>query len=121
MLKVIIVEKDTNFSNNIHEILDLHKFDIREINRTDLVKAEIAEFMPDLLIVSVNWDFKSSGIDLVKTLRTEYSIPVLFINDFYTQVDDSIDLSKISNSEAINKPFKTRDFLAAIDRLLIKK
>ncbi|MBD8489345.1 response regulator transcription factor [Echinicola sp. CAU 1574] len=121
MLKVIIVEKDTNFSNNIHEILNLHKFDIREVNRIDAVEAEIVEFMPDLLIVSVNWDFKSSGIDLVKKFRKGYNIPVLLINDFYTQVDDSIDLSKISNSEAINKPFKTRDFLAAIDRLLNKK
>ncbi|AWW28821.1 hypothetical protein DN752_01000 [Echinicola strongylocentroti] len=118
MARIIILENDRSFSDNMLELLELEGHDLLEINEAAQIKHELHAFNPDLLIVDVFIDRKMSGPALISSLREGSDIPVLFIIDVYSQVTFSDQIKQISNCDSLTKPFKAKNLVKAVKHLL---
>ncbi|WP_186757749.1 response regulator [Echinicola salinicaeni] len=118
MSKILILEKDKNFSSNICEILELYEYKTEQCYEAKNIENQITEFGPDLLIISISIDYGQSGIKIMKKLIPEYDLPVILISDTYLAEIFNSELKGINNYIIINKPFSANELIKGVKTLI---
>ncbi|WP_215225720.1 response regulator [Echinicola shivajiensis] len=118
MSKILIVEKDKNFSSNICEILELYEYKTEQCYETQNIEEQIRKSDPNLLILSISIDYDQSGIEIMQRLLPDHNLPVVIISDNYLKELFNGQLKEIKNSIIINKPFTAKELLAAVKSLI---
>lgn len=118
MSKILIVEKDKNFSSNICEILELYEYKTEQCYEAQNMEEQIKKIVPNLLILSVSIDYDQSGIEIMKGLLPEYNLPVVFISDNYLRELFNDQLKTMKNCVIINKPFTAKELIKGVKALI---
>ncbi|QDH80321.1 response regulator [Echinicola soli] len=119
MSKILILETDENLSDNIREILQMEGHELMEIDEVSDLNDALNKFYPDLFIIGVFLEQKTSGPATVNFMRRYHQIPVMFISDVYSQVNFEEEIREIQNIIILTKPFRAKDLVQKVSEILI--
>ncbi|MCW8895204.1 MAG: response regulator [Sulfurimonas sp.] len=117
---IIIVEDDEITALNLKLSLQKHGYNIIAIcdNAAD-AKEEIEKYKPSIIIIDISLQESSDGIELAKTIRSNYGIPFIYLT---SHSDDDI-ISQAKQTEPygyIVKPFDPSSLHATIQMAIFK-
>ena len=100
--KIIIIDDDIEYINEMEEILVQNDFEIIKKNNTDDVLNFIKKTKPDLIILDLKINGKT-GIDVAKLVKNDpktNGLPVMLLTNYYD--DDDNDYNKDNLKFGIN-------------------
>ncbi|MGI4818911.1 MAG: response regulator [Janthinobacterium lividum] len=111
---VLLVEDDADAAAALTETLDEagHRV-IGPFHSAEAAEAATALHQIDLALLDINLSGDASGVDLARSLKSRWGMPVIFISGDVTQAARNADLA----SAMVIKPYSSHDVLAAIARL----
>jgi len=115
-MKVLVVEDEENIRKIIKKILELNKFEVLEAE--DGAKAMDIFYSEKIDLIILDWMLpKISGIEILKMIREESSIPILMLTA-KTQDDDEIEGLEVGASDYLKKPFSIKVLITRVKKLL---
>lgn len=117
-IRVIIVEDEFVIAEDISEYLKSEGYDVLSVfNNAEDALAFALENPTDILLVDIKLSGKMEGIDLVKAIRQEMSIPVIYITA--NSDKSTYERAKETRPQAfLIKPFSYPNLLSTIDLAL---
>lgn len=113
--KILLVEDNTNLSENIAELLKLNGYEVCGICESAEIASEtMVESSPDLVLIDIKLKGKKSGIELAEEIRKEFRLPLVFI----TSASGKEIISKIKHLNPdgfIVKPFTKESLITSIE------
>jgi len=115
-LNVLLVEDDAETAATLTEMLDEagHRV-IGPFHSAEAAQAATARHSIDLALLDINLSGQATGIDLARSLKNSWGVPVIFLSGDVTQAALHADMA----AAMIIKPYSTADVLNAIHRLEI--
>lgn len=117
---IIIVEDDEITALNLKLSLQRHGYDIIAVcdNATD-AKKEIEKYKPNIIIIDISLQESNDGIELAKTIRSNFGIPFIYLTSYSD--DDIISQAKLTEPYGyIVKPFDPSSLHATIQMAIFK-
>lgn len=116
MIKILMVEDDTNVTNTLTYYLQNEGFlmETAKSKYEAIEKIDLKEYNLILLDITLP---DGNGYEVYKKLKEKYSTPVIFL----TALDDEKDIVKgfdLGADDYITKPFHTRELLSRIKNVL---
>lgn len=116
MIKILMVEDDTNITNTLTYYLQNEGFlmETAKSKYEAIEKIDLKEYNLILLDITLP---DGNGYEVYKKLKEKYSTPVIFL----TALDDEKDIVKgfdLGADDYITKPFHTRELLSRIKNVL---
>lgn len=116
--KILLVEDNTNLSENISELLKINGYEILRIfESADSVMEYMLESPPDLILIDIKLKGSKTGIELAHDLRNEFKVPIVFI----TSASGKDIISKVRHLHPdgfIVKPFTKESLITTIELAL---
>jgi len=116
---ILVVEDEEGIRQLISDALSQQGFTISTARNASAAHALIASTLPDLAIV--DWMIpQTSGIDLIKKLRTQETtreLPIIMLTARSTE-NDTIEGLDAGADDYIRKPFSTRELTSRVKALL---
>ena len=115
-LNVLVVEDDAETAATLTEMLDEagHRV-IGPFHSAETAEAATALHPIDLALLDINLSGQASGVDLARSLKNSWGVPVIFMSGDVSQAARHADMA----AAMIIKPYSTADVLSAINRLEI--
>lgn len=115
-LNVLVVEDDAETAATLTEMLDEagHRV-IGPFHSAETAEAATALHPIDLALLDINLSGQASGVDLARSLKNSWGVPVIFLSGDVSQAARHADMA----AAMIIKPYSTADVLSAIHRLEI--
>lgn len=118
--KVMIVDDDSEFLQELKEILDLSGYEVSQISDPSSVVSEAAGSAPDVILL----DLKMEGLngfevaDQLKHTEKTSSVPIIAMTGFYTEEEHMSLMNICGIQRCILKPFNPLDVISAIEMAL---
>lgn len=115
-LNVLLVEDDAETAASLTEMLDEagHRV-IGPFHSAETAEAATALHPIDLALLDINLSGQATGVDLARSLKNSWGVPVIFISGDVTEAARHADMA----AAMIIKPYSSADILGAINRLEI--
>jgi len=115
-LNVLVVEDDAETAATLTEMLDEagHRV-IGPFHSAETAEAATALHPIDLALLDINLSGQASGVDLARSLKNSWGVPVIFLSGDVSQAARHADMA----AAMIIKPYSSADVLSAIHRLEI--
>ena len=114
-LKILIVEDEPIIAENIAMYLDNHDFKVSGIAYDDEeAKNQLSRNLPDAVILDINLDSGTDGIDIADYINRHFQIPFLFLTS-YADKETIERAKKVEPSGYIVKPFNEKTLLASLE------
>ena len=114
--KVLLVEDDLTLADWVAEYLTEQGFNVKHVDRGDLVINGLNEFQPDIVLLDVMLP-GLNGIEVCRLIRQDSSIPIIMLTARADEFDEVIGLEAGANDYVI-KPVRPRALLARITSAL---
>jgi two-component system phosphate regulon response regulator OmpR len=114
--KVLLVDDDEKLLKLVKEYLESYGFQVLTLPDGSAVLKTIATEVPDMVILDIMLPGKT-GLDVLKEVRTEYSVPVIMLTAKGEDADRIVGL-ELGADDYIPKPFNPRELLARIRAVL---
>ena len=113
-MTVLLVEDDADAAADLTEALDAagHRV-IGPFHSAEAAEAATALHAVDLALLDINLSGEATGIDLARSLKTRWGVPVIFLSGDVTAAAHNAELA----AAMVIKPYTGRDVLDAIARL----
>src|SRR5215468_7703583 len=114
--RLIVVDDEADLRGTIAEYLGKQGFDVRTAANGRELDAQLANDLPDLLILDVNMPGED-GLAIARRIRARGAVPILML----TAADDIVDRVtglEIGADDYLTKPFNPRELLARIRAVL---
>ena len=114
-MKILIVEDELIISEKIKMYVEALGYEVcgQAIKYTQAVQM-LEEHRPDFVLVDITIAGDKTGIDLAKTIRSDYHIPFIFLSSHSHK--DTVELAKKTTPYGyVLKPFKKADLYTAIE------
>lgn len=113
--KILLVEDNSNLSENIHELLTMEGYEVTHILKSaEQVEKEISKYPPDLVLIDIKLSGKKNGIELASQLRETSKTPIIFITSHSDK--ETINKVKIVRPEGfLVKPFSKESLFSSIE------
>ncbi|MBC7851411.1 MAG: response regulator transcription factor [Chitinophagaceae bacterium] len=114
-IKILIVEDEPIIARNISMYLDNNDFKVSGIAYDDEEAfAELKNNTPDAVILDINLNSPSDGIDIAAFINKNFHLPFLFLTSYSDR--ETIQRAKlVEPSGYIVKPFNERTLLASLE------
>lgn len=113
--KILIVEDEAIIAEDLRDILEHLHYEVTGVaTRASEALQSIRQQPPDLLFLDVMLQGELDGIDLAHRLRSEYSIPFVFL----TSLSNAATVTRIKEARPhgyLVKPFEERDIYVALE------
>jgi YesN/AraC family two-component response regulator len=114
MIKILVVEDEPLIANDIKSILDQEGYH----TLIDCFTVELAMEMmdlhhPELVLLDINLKGKKNGLDFAQFLSNSTKTPYIFITS-YTDKNTLTQVSHLTPSGFISKPFKPQDIISTV-------
>ena len=111
---VLVVEDDADAATALTEALDEagHRV-IGPFHSAESAEAATALHQIDLAVLDINLSGEASGIDLARSLKSRWGVPVIFLSGESLTDPAEVGLAKAT----ISKPYSTADVLKAVQEL----
>ena len=123
MKKIMLVDDDKEFLNEMSEILKLSGYEVFLFSDSTNVTTETISLKPDLILLDLKMDNKSGFkvADELRLTKATKDIPVIAITGVFTKPEHKL-LMKVCNiRELLIKPIKPLDIIAVIERIYPNK
>ncbi len=121
--KVIIVDDDKEFLEELKETLILSGYEVFETAQADLVQHQANSIKPDVILLDLKMN-DMNGFEVADELRqftTTMGIPIIAMTGFFRE-DEHVPLLNICGiQKCLKKPFNPLDVIVAIEGVLKKK
>jgi len=114
--KVLLVEDDITLANWVAEYLSEQGFNVKHVDRGDLVVEALTEFQPEIVLLDVMLP-GLNGIEVCRLIRQDSLIPIIMLTARADEFDEVIGLEAGANDYVI-KPVRPRALLARITSAL---
>ena len=113
-LNILLVEDDPDAATALTEALDTagHRV-IGPFHSAEAAEAATALHQIDLALLDINLSGAATGIDLARSLKTSWGVPVIFISGDVSAAAKHADMA----SAMIIKPYSSADVVKAINSL----
>ncbi|HOW43398.1 MAG TPA: response regulator [Candidatus Omnitrophota bacterium] len=121
--KVIIVDDDKEFLEELKETLMLSGYEVFETAQADLVQHQANFIKPDVILLDLKMN-DMNGFEVADELRqftATMGIPIIAMTGFFRE-DEHVPLLNICGiQKCLKKPFNPLDVIVAIEGVLKKK
>lgn len=118
--RIMVVDDDAEFLNELEETLSLSGYDVRATTQPgDAVECAL-QARPDLILLDLRME-GMTGFELANKLRRlpqTQNIPILVMSGYFTEDKDGSLLSFFNMEHYLQKPFNPLDVIFQIERLL---
>lgn len=114
-IKVLIVEDEPVIAENISLYLDNNDFEVSGIayDNEDAMQ-QLKENTPDAVLLDINLESDTDGIDIARYIQEHYQLPFLFLTSYSDR--STLERAKqVKPSGYIVKPFNERTLLASLE------
>lgn len=113
-LTVLLVEDDADAAADLTETLDAagHRV-VGPFHSAEAAEAATALHAIDLALLDINLSGETTGVDLARSLKSRWGVPVIFLSGDVTAAAHNAELA----AAMVIKPYSGRDVLDAIARL----
>jgi DNA-binding response OmpR family regulator len=118
MRKVMVVDDDKEFLDEINEMLNLSGYETILLSDSRYAFMEVCKVKPDVILLDLKMD-GVNGFELADELRSSPEtkfIPVIGITGFYTEKEHQLLMRVCGIKQCLIKPFNPLDVIAAIER-----
>lgn len=118
--KVMIVDDDSEFLQELKEILDLSGYEVTQVSDPKSVLREAENKIPDVILL----DLKMEGLngfevaDQLKHTEKTGQVPIIAMTGFYTEEEHMSLMNICGIQRCILKPFNPLDVISAIEMAL---
>ena len=116
--KIMIVDDDREFLEELKEILESAGYDVLEVSDNSSIIRTAVKARPDGILIDLKMSPRS-GFQVADELkgRTETSkIPIIAMSAFFTREEDELLRNVCGITEQVDKPFNPLDVIAVIER-----
>jgi len=115
-MKILVVEDEENIRKVIKKILEINEFEVLEA--CDGAEAMDIFYSEKVDLVILDWMLpKINGIEVLKMIREESSLPVLMLTA-KSQEDDEVEGLEVGANDYLKKPFSLKILIARVKKLL---
>lgn len=113
-MTVLVVEDDADAATALTEALDDagHRV-IGPFHNAEAAEAATALHQIDLALLDINLSGEKTGVDLAKSLKAHWGVPIIFVSGDVAQAARHSDIA----AAMIIKPYSANDVLGAISRI----
>ncbi len=118
--KALVVEDEILIAENMRTVLEENGWIVTALcsSRQETLDS-LREELPDIVLMDIVLQNGEDGIELTKTIRDLYSIPVVFLTAHSDQ--KTMDMAKMAGPHAFMvKPFRTRELLITMELAIAK-
>ncbi len=110
--KILIVEDEANIRNVVRTILTANGYHVMEAESAAQGKALFGSYSPDLIILDLGLP-DGDGLDYIKMVRTEFSVPIIVLSARTDELD-KVEALDCGANDYVTKPFSTAELLARV-------
>ena len=114
--KILIIDDDAKLINLLSEYLHENGFEISSLMEGTHALKTIRDIQPDLIILDIMLPGKD-GLDVLKEIRTDISVPVIMLTARGDDTDRIVGL-ELGADDYLPKPFNPRELLARVRAIL---
>jgi two-component system phosphate regulon response regulator OmpR len=114
--KVLLVDDDEKLRKLVTEYLEGYGFQVNTLPDGLLVRRTIHQESPDLVILDIMLPGKD-GLDVLKEIRAESSVPVIMLTARGEDADRIVGL-ELGADDYLPKPFNPRELLARMKAVI---
>ncbi|UUV18876.1 response regulator transcription factor [Fusobacteria bacterium ZRK30] len=115
-MKILVVEDEENIRKVIKKILEINEFEVLEAR--DGAEAMDIFYSEKIDLIVLDWMLpKISGIEVLKMIREESSLPILMLTA-KSQEDDEIEGLEVGANDYLKKPFSLKILITRVKKLL---
>lgn len=115
MARILLVDDDIEISNLLAELLELEGFEV-DVAHDGEEALERLNSQHNIVLLDINMP-KLNGIETLKRIRQNYSVPVLMLTARGDDIDRVIGL-ELGADDYLPKPFNDRELIARIKAIL---
>lgn len=116
MSKILLIDDDIEFTELLNELLSLEGFEITIVHNGQEGLEKLQSNCYDLVLLDVMMPVKN-GIETLKELRQNFTLPVLMLSARDDQIDRILGL-ELGADDYLPKPFNDRELIARIKAIL---
>jgi len=113
--KILVVDDEPTVREVVARYLRRDGYDVRELDRGDLVDAAVAQFQPDLIVLDIMLP-GTSGLDVLRQ-STNGRVPVILLTARVDESDRVLGL-ELGADDYVTKPFSPRELVARVRTVL---
>lgn len=113
--KILVVDDEPTVREVVAQYLIRDGYEVRELDRGDLVADAVAEFRPDLIVLDIMLP-GASGLDFLRNPDRD-RVPVILLTARVEEADRVIGL-ELGADDYISKPFSPRELVARVRTVL---
>jgi DNA-binding response OmpR family regulator len=115
-MKILVVEDEENIRKVVKKILEINEFEVLEA--CDGAAAMDIFYSEKVDLIILDWMLpKIDGIEVLKMVRQESSVPILMLTA-KTQDDDEIEGLEVGANDYLKKPFSIKVLITRVKKLL---
>lgn len=116
MSSILLIDDDIEFTELLNELLSLEGFEITIVHNGQEGLEKLQSNCYDLVLLDVMMPVKN-GIETLKELRQNFTLPVLMLSARDDQIDRILGL-ELGADDYLPKPFNDRELIARIKAIL---
>ncbi len=113
--RILVVDDEPTVREVVAHYLNRDGYEVRELDRGDLVADAVAEFQPDLIVLDIMLP-GSSGLDFLRNSGPD-RVPVILLTARVEESDRVLGL-ELGADDYISKPFSPRELVARVRTVL---
>jgi two-component system, OmpR family, response regulator ResD len=115
-MKILVVEDEENIRKVIKKILEINEFEVEEA--CDGAEAMEKFYNEKIDLIILDWMLpKINGIEVLKMVRRESSLPILMLTA-KSQEDDEVEGLEVGANDYLKKPFSLKILITRVKKLL---
>ncbi len=114
-LKILVVDDEPTVREIVAQYLTRDGYEVRELDRGDLVDDAVAQFQPDLIVLDIMLP-GASGLDFLRNSGRD-RVPVILLTARVEESDKVLGL-ELGADDYISKPFSPRELVARVRTVL---
>ncbi|MEM9097303.1 MAG: response regulator transcription factor [Pseudomonadota bacterium] len=119
MASITLVDDDRNILTSVSMVLEAEGFDVKTYSDSTAALAALQQTPPDLAVFDIKMP-RMDGMELLRRLRMNSDLPVIFLTSKDEEIDEVIGL-RMGADDYIRKPFSQRLLVERIKAVLRRR
>ncbi|MEM8791321.1 MAG: response regulator transcription factor [Pseudomonadota bacterium] len=119
MANITLVDDDRNILTSVSMVLEAEGFDVKTYSDSTAALAALQQAPPDLAVFDIKMP-RMDGMELLRRLRMNSDLPVIFLTSKDEEIDEVIGL-RMGADDYIRKPFSQRLLVERIKAVLRRR
>ncbi len=117
--RIQVVDDDSDFAESFSEFLELEGYEVRTADSAARAMEIAREFTPEVALIDIRLG-RTSGLDLILTLRDEHPDIICVLMTGYADTDTAIDAVRLGAFDYLRKPLRHNKVLATLEFCFLK-